>query len=261
MPEDADAVIIYAPQSDLSQEDAQKLKDYIAAGGKILLATNDTGEEMPNLQSVTEEFGLSAKSGMVFDGDASYVATYPMYLLPEMVQHDITSPLIEGGYVVLAPAAHALETAETLPEGVTVTPLLSTSDQGYNKADSLTIETLEKEEGDETGTFDIAAAAEKTVSDEENAEPARLVWFGAAQMLDTQVDAMTAGANSDLVVNAAAWLCDKQDSISIHAKSLDMEYLTVPAGARAVLSAVTIVVVPAVFLIAGILVWKRRKSR
>lgn len=261
VPEDADAVIIYAPQSDLSQEDAQKLKDYIAAGGKIFLATNDTGEEMPNLQSVTEEFGLSAKPGMVFDGDASYAATYPMYLLPEMVQHDITSPLIEGGYVVLAPAAHALETAETLPEGVTVTPLLSTSDQGYNKADSLTIETLEKEEGDETGTFDIAAAAEKTVSDEENAEPARLVWFGAAQMLDTQVDAMTAGANSDLVVNAAAWLCDKQDSISIHAKSLDMEYLTVPAGARAVLSAVTIVVVPAAFLIAGILVWKRRKSR
>ena len=261
VPEDADAVIIYAPQSDLSQEDAQKLKDYIAAGGKILLATNDTGEEMPNLQSVTEEFGLSAKPGMVFDGDASYVATYPMYLLPEMVQHDITSPLIEGGYVVLAPAAHALETAETLPEGVTVTPLLSTSDQGYNKADSLTIETLEKKEGDETGTFDIAAAAEKTVSDEENAEPARLVWFGAAQMLDTQVDAMTAGANSDLVVNAAAWLCDKQDSISIHAKSLDMEYLTVPAGARAVLSAVTIVVIPAAFLIAGILVWKRRKSR
>ena len=261
VPEDADAVIIYAPQSDLSQEDAQKLKDYIAAGGKILLATNDTGEEMPNLQSVTEEFGLSAKPGMVFDGDASYAATYPMYLLPEMVQHDITSPLIEGGYVVLAPAAHALETAETLPEGVTVTPLLSTSDQGYNKADSLTIETLEKKEGDETGTFDIAAAAEKTVSDEENAEPARLVWFGAAQMLDTQVDAMTAGANSDLVVNAAAWLCDKQDSISIHAKSLDMEYLTVPAGARAVLSAVTIVVIPAAFLIAGILVWKRRKSR
>lgn len=261
VPEDADAVIIYAPQSDLSQEDAQKLKDYIAAGGKIFLATNDTGEEMPNLQSVTEEFGLSAKPGMVFDGDASYAATYPMYLLPEMVQHDITSPLIEGGYVVLAPAAHALETAETLPEGVTVTPLLSTSDQGYNKADSLTIETLEKEEGDETGTFDIAAAAEKTVSDEENAEPARLVWFGAAQMLDTQVDAMTAGANSDLVVNAAAWLCDKQDSISIHAKSLDMEYLTVPAGARAVLSAVTIVVIPAAFLIAGILVWKRRKSR
>ena len=261
VPEDADAVIIYAPQSDLSQEDAQKLKDYIAAGGKILLATNDTGEEMQNLQSVTEEFGLSAKPGMVFDGDASYVATYTMYLLPEMVQHDITSPLIEGGYVVLAPAAHALETAETLPEGVTVTPLLSTSDQGYSKADSLTIETLEKEEGDETGTFDIAAAAEKTVSDEENAEQARLVWFGAAQMLDTQVDAMTAGANSDLVVNAAAWLCDKQDSISIHAKSLDMEYLTVPAGARAVLSAVTIVVVPAAFLIAGILVWKRRKSR
>ena len=261
VPEDADAVIIYAPQSDLSQEDAQKLKDYIAAGGKILLATNDTGEEMPNLQSVTEEFGLSAKPGMVFDGDASYAATYPMYLLPEMLQHDITSPLIEGGYVVLAPAAHALETAETLPEGVTVTPLLSTSDQGYNKADSLTIETLEKEEGDETGTFDIAAAAEKTVSDEENAELARLVWFGAAQMLDTQVDAMTAGANSDLVVNAAAWLCDKQDSISIHAKSLDMEYLTVPAGARAVLSAVTIVVIPAAFLIAGILGWKRRKSR
>lgn len=261
VPEEADAVIIYAPQSDLSADDAQKLKDYIAKGGKILLATNDTGKEMPNLQSVTEEFGLSAKPGMVFDGNASYVATYPMYLLPEIAQHEITAPLIEGRYVVLAPAAHALETADTLPDGVTVTPLLTTSDQGYNKADSLTITTMEQEDGDETGAFDIAAAAEKTVSDEENAEPARLVWFGAAQMLDTQVDAMTAGANSDLVVNAAAWLCDKQDSISIHAKSLDMQYLTVPAGARAVLTVLTVVVIPLAFLAAGILVWKRRKSR
>ena len=154
-----------------------------------------------------------------------------------------------------------METADTLPDGVTVTPLLTTSDQGYNKADSLTITTMEQEDGDETGAFDIAAAAEKTVSDEENAEPARLVWFGAAQMLDTQVDAMTAGANSDLVVNAAAWLCDKQDSISIHAKSLDMQYLTVPAGARAVLTVLTVVVIPLAFLAAGILVWKRRKSR
>ena len=37
-----------------------------------------------------------------------------------------------------------------------------------------------------------------------------------------------------------------------------MQHLTVPAGARAVLTVLTVVVIPLVFLAAGILVWKRR---
>ena len=37
IPEDADCIFIYAPQSDLSAEEAEMLSDYVAGGGKLLV--------------------------------------------------------------------------------------------------------------------------------------------------------------------------------------------------------------------------------
>ncbi len=264
VPEDADAVLLYGPSRDLSQEDARKLTDYVERGGRLLLFTNDIGEELPNLDQVTELFGVHAKQGLVFDPDSQHNAGYPHYLLPDIRSHTVTAPLVEGGYHILVPMAHAIAVDETLPDGVTVTPLLKTSDSAYNKADGQSVTTLEQEDGDETGSFSIAAAAEKTISEaSEDAEAvtAQLVWAGSTQLFNETINAMVAGANTDLFLNAVGWVCEQDETISIHAKSLDAEYLTIPTGSRGILTAVTVVILPAALIIAGVVVWKRRKNR
>ena len=42
VPEDADALLIYAPQSDISEEEAELLESYLADGGKVLAIAGPT---------------------------------------------------------------------------------------------------------------------------------------------------------------------------------------------------------------------------
>lgn len=44
--------MIAAPQKDLSEEEAQKIITYMEAGGKVMIFTEYTGTDMPNLKSV-----------------------------------------------------------------------------------------------------------------------------------------------------------------------------------------------------------------
>ncbi len=268
VPEDAAAVILYGPQKDLSAEDAQKLNAYLDGGGKLLLFTAVSDAETPNLGTVTARFGLSAAQGIVMDGDRSHNAGYPHYLLPDLASHAITQPLTAGGYYALVPNAHAIRTAQTLPEGASVTPLLTTSAASYLKAAGMSVTTLDQEEGDEVGAFDVAVAAtlsldggESAGEDGGDAAQAALVWMASTAAFDPSVDAMVAGANTDLFLNALGWACGQQDAISIHAKSLDYELLTVPTSSRALLTSIFVAAIPLALIVCGFLVWHRRKVR
>ena len=58
-----------------------------------------------------------------------------------------------------------------------------------------------------------------------------------------------------------SWLCGSESGISIHSKSLDTEYLTIPSGTASLLTALAVVIIPAAFLAFGIVIWYRRKKR
>lgn len=48
------------------------------------------------------EYGMSSAQGVVVEGDPSHYALgSPVYLLPNLESHTITSPLQEGGYYIL----------------------------------------------------------------------------------------------------------------------------------------------------------------
>lgn len=254
VPADAAAVLLYGPQSDLTAGDAEKLKAYLDGGGKLLVFTDDTGAAMPNLESVTGAFGLKAVQGLVCDPDAQHNVGYPHYLLPDLGAHAITTPLKTGGYYVLAPLAHGIDLsgAEELTE-VSATALLTTSASAYNKADGFASQTVEQEDGDAVGAYALAAAAEKGDS--------KLVWVGGTSLFDSQIDAMVSGANTDFFLNALGWACEQEQTVSIHAKSLSYESLTIPTGTRNLLTMLMVAVLPLAFVLAGVLVWNRRRVR
>lgn len=53
----------------------------------------------------------------------------------------------------------------------------------------------------------------------------------------------------------------EEDSITIHAKSLSYDYLTMDSQTSALLKVLTVGVVPLVFLGIGIVIWVRRRQR
>ena len=60
IPEDADAVMIYGPNSDISgEEERDVLKEYVKGGGKLLVMAGPTEEGLlENLYGILSEYGI-----------------------------------------------------------------------------------------------------------------------------------------------------------------------------------------------------------
>lgn len=228
------------------------LISYLENGGSVVLLTDyiESGK-MTNLLKVTEAMGLTVESGIVIEGDRNMrISRYPHYILPEIASHEITDAMIDGGYYILAPIAQPI--AETENSEADITWLLTTSSSSYAKQAALDMKTTEKEDGDTDGPFHVGAISEKG---------GKLIWFSSGSMLNSNVDYTVGGANSNLLLNALNWMGGQEESISIRAKSMDEETLTVPASSSSFWSIVMIGVIPAALIAIGVIIYIRRKRR
>ena len=253
MPEDATALIINAPTGDIGEDEASMLIEWLESGGQIVLITDYINPgEMTNLLTVTEAMGMTVRDGLVIEGDSyMHVGRYPYYLLPDIVSHDITDALIDGGYYILMPLAQGIETVDGT--SADVSNLLSTSSSAYAKAEGMDAATTEKEDGDIEGTFHIGAVSELN--------DGKLVWFASAGMLDSYIDQTVSGANSNLFLNVLNWMGGQEESISIRAKSLETSSLTVTSAQNSFWGIVMIGLIPLGLVALGLIVSIRRKRR
>ena len=253
VPEDTSAVVINAPTGDLSADEADMLIAYLEGGGRIVLMTDYIAAGgMENLLRVADYMGLTVGEGMIVEGDArSHLNRYPYYLLPSIGEHEITEPLVQGGYYILVPLAQPI--VETEDSQASVSWLLTTTSSAYTKLAGLEMTTTQREDGDADGPFHVAAASERG--------EARMVWVTSSELLSDNVNAMVSGANSDLFMNSVEWMCDQEETISIRARSLDSEGLTLTGAQSSFWSVVMIGVIPGAVLLIGLVIVIRRKRR
>ena len=261
VPEDARAVIINGPTADFSADDAKKIKDYLADGGKALITTTYTDEEMTNFHSILSEYNVSVCEGIVIENDSSRYYQQPDYLLPEIKSSSITSAA--GENYIFVPTAQGLTypKQEEGEEGdISYTELLATSDGAFSKTNVTQMITAEKEEGDIDGPFAIGLDVKVNQGGEDKTE---LIVFSCTRMFADNADAMVAGNNSALFSGAVTELAgDTQaDAAVIPVKEYDTAALTVPASVMLAGAVFGIIVIPLLLLAAGIVIWVRRRKR
>ena len=252
IPEDADALLIYAPESDISAEEAELLEDYLENGGKLLVIAGPTEDgTLTNLYSVLETYGVEAADGLVVDTDREHYAfQQPYILLPDIQSNDMTDPLIEAKYYAIFPLAQGLTIT-----GSSATALLTTSDEAFSKAAGFQLDTYEKEDGDTDGPFAVAVSVD-------TGNDGQLIWFASSYFLDEMYNAYSSGANLDLAMNALSSLIGEREAVSIRSKSLSYNYLTISESAASMLKTWTIGVIPGAFVIYGVFtVIERRRRR
>lgn len=263
IPEDCDLLMISAPTSDLSEDEAEMIIAYLDQGGKVYLVSDYSTEAMPNFDSILAHYGLSRVEGIVLEGDANYY--YPgaqNYLIPLLESHDITTPLSSASRYMILPTAQGIAIGEAPRDGISVSPLISTSDQAYSKVDVVNYETLAKESGDIDGPFSLAVAVTEDVTVGEETKQAQLVYVTTSGIMDDTMNSAVSGGNYDFVMNAVSWMMGSETaSVSIDAKSLAYDYLVVTAGSANTWAVVLMGVLPVGILIIGIVVWIRRRRR
>lgn len=253
IPEDAACLVIYAPQSDISTEEAEMLSDYVAEGGKLLVMAGPVdGVELPNLYSVLEPYGITPAEGVVIESDrAHYAFSTPAMLMPDLADSDITNPLIDEGYYIIMPVASGLEIGENTTSA-TVTSLLTTSDASYSKIAGYDLTTYDKEDGDIDGPFSLGVQVEYD-------NGGSLVWISSDAFIQDMYNAYSSGANVNLVMNALSSLIGESETMAIRAKSLNYNYLTISDSTAGLLKVMMIGIIPLIFLVAGIAIVVRRR--
>ena len=222
----------------------------------MFLLTEYTGTEMPMLNELMVNYGVRADNKLVVEGDTNnYVGGYNYYLLPNIESNTITDPLLNERYNVLLPLAHAIIHDDTGSSAV-VTDILKTSSSAYTKADAFSAETLEKTENDASGQYTLGV----TITDGSDDTEAKIVWVSSSGLLNDNVNQIVSGGNQDLFLNAVNWMCEREESIAIHAKSLQGESLTVTSGAITLWSVVFVFLIPVLIIALGIYIKMRRKK-
>lgn len=255
VPEDADAVIINGPTTDFSKDDAQKIVDYVANGGKLFVTTSYTKEDMSNFYEILAEYDLTVADGVVMETETEYYYQIPYYLLPEVKSSTETSG-VEG--YVFAPVAQGIVVPEDSDE-ITYTTFLSTSESAYSKIDVAGMTTYDKEDGDVDGPFAIGVHATKTGTD----ATSEIILVSSVELFTDDADAYVSTNNSTLFANCVSSLVSSDDveTVVVPVKEYTVSNITVSTTVLILARVILLVLIPVALLACGIVIWATRRKK
>ena len=246
VPDDANGVLILSPANDLNAEDADKLIAYLNNGGKVLISTSYIdrfSEEMPNLTIVEQ--------------DNARMYQNPIYLLPNVSSDSLTNGVYGKSYdYIMMPYAQPILTTEK--DGVTLTTLLTTSEEAYSKTDLNQSSDVKKTDDDAQGPFTVGVKAVKTL---DSGEEAQLILYSSSYLFTESANQYTMDNNLTLFTNAISTMAGESESISIPTKSMASTYATVPTASAVRYGILLMGILPIGLLAAGIIIWVRRRKR
>ena len=162
---------------------------------------------------------------------------------------------MRGRKYVVAQTVSGITLREDKREGLTIEKLLETSEQSYIKpADS---ETLDKEDGDLSGQFCVGLKLTEAAGEEET----RIAVYSAKFFFDDQLLSESSYGNMDILINTINTFTEQENAVSVPAKSLMEEQLTVPSASGNKIVLFTTVLLPLAIIGVGIFVVVRRRKK
>ena len=107
------------------------------------------------------------------------------------------------------------------------------------------------------GPFALGVEAVKTLDDGD----ATLVVYGCEQLFTDDADSVVSGANLTLFTNTFSGMADHETSVSIPVKSYEVSNLVVDSAQILLLGLLVTVILPVGSMIAGFVIWFRRRKK
>lgn len=255
IPDDCDVLYINTPKTDFEEREVQIIKDYLAAGGNIVLIVDYNSTNLKNLQSIIESYGIHVVEGRVLESDANLMMpNYPGRLLPKVANHDITTKVYGSSLRVFMPNSSGLQILDNKRSTLTLTPLLSTSEKAYSKT-NLQSATLNKEDGDIDGPFYLGILS----SDNFKGVVSNLIVYSSEYTFSYDNAGL---ANNDLLTGTIRYLVgDSMTTVSIPVKNYGESYIYISATHSIIWGVTTAIVLPLIIFIIGSFICLRRRKK
>lgn len=251
-------LVIASPQVDVSEIEARKIKAYLEAGGNLLWLLDD--DNLRGLKEVADYLGMKVSPGIALDmASAQYGADARVAFASLYGEHPITKNFMLR---TLFPEAHEVTAKGTDENGWKVSNLVEVAPNGWLASAKLAKDAKPEfnEATDKRGPINIGVALERTYGKKGQ----RVVVMGNANFLSNTF--ITNGGNLDFGVNIINWLAGDDSLITIQPMPLKDINVSIPDTKMGVVTAWTVFhafqyFIPLGFLIAGVLLWwKRRRA-
>ena len=275
VPDDCDTLVITSPSQDFSNDAKTAIINYINRGGNILWlnAATAVSADLPNVNEVLALYGVNPfEVGVIRETDSSrMVANSPDLVIPNLGYSKITEDIYSDGIILASPTKININNDGLESLNVVETDLATTSEGAYFRTNFNNTSSAVAE-GEETGSFVVGAELEKTIKEanEETGESAvtsTLIIYGENYFIsdypftqDSQYSAIQVSTyNKDLLLNSLAYLSDREEDITARKSTGTVTYTATEQQDTIV--RVIIFTIPALIILAGLIVWQKRRRR
>lgn len=281
VPADCDLLLMYAPTTDLTDDEKKAVRDYLSKGGKVTILLGDTSTtQLPNIASIMKEYGMEMAEGYIADPQRSYQGNYyfifPQLSLPDEMAEGLSTQM------VLVTNARGLNMPKAERDTIETNSFMTSSENAFAVTEkgqtegSYTLgavateeisqgadsEDKSKEDAEAKNVAEDAAKEDKSEGDaaQKSNMKSRFTVISAGSLIDAKItDTFKQLENTKVFMNVVSSNFDGVQNISIQPKSLVPQYNTVRyAGMFGLL---VIFGIPLLILAGGLAVWlKRRKA-
>jgi ABC-type uncharacterized transport system involved in gliding motility auxiliary subunit len=259
VPRDAALLVVAGAKAPFNAPEVESLREYLAAGGRMIYFAEVYGEPGPELRKLFAEYGVGIDPGVV--ADAQFNGGSP-YLIVSLFfgEHEISRLLRQRQLNIELPTARGLTVlGEGLAPGVRVESVLRTSPYGWEE--SSPDENPAPGEGERTGQIPLVTASSRSTAKAENKrfDEARLVVVGDSELLfDSN---WGHEGNRNLVMNAFGWATHQSDKVTIRPPDRATSTLSLDAAMLGRIRFLATDVLPLSLLGVGLAIWLSRRNK
>ncbi len=255
IPEDCELLLISGPTADLAEEETDLLRDYMSRGGKVMILLGMSKEEQPNLEGFLAEYSMTVEKGYAADMERNLQGNY-YWIFPEVTAGSPITDKMETEMLLMTNAKGITQT-DPARDTISLNPVLQTSQEGY----------VVTEEEETRGQYLLGAVASETITgseeetegEEEEAKESRLTVLSSDTLIDGNLTAMYGSLeNLTLFMNLVTENLSDVTNISVEPKNLAVTYNTMQHVGT--ISFAAVIGIPALFLLGGLLQWRRRRK-
>jgi ABC-type uncharacterized transport system involved in gliding motility auxiliary subunit len=256
------AVVVAGPKHDYEQPEVDALKSFVENGGRaffmldppLKMGSSPTGDNSA-LAAVLTGWGATPDKDLVLDPNpvGQMVGLGPELAL--VTSYNANQAIVSDmrGVATGFPLAQSFTISASAKS--TVDPLFSSSSNSLATTNLSSPEVNLKDPNIRKGPM-VLAAAGTFATGKENSQ-GRFVVIGNSIWASNRF--LRFNGNADLAGNAINWLCSDEDLISIRPRSTEESGLTLTQSQMGTVELVSQFVLPLIVIVAGILVWWKRR--
>lgn len=266
--DDIDIIVIPAPKIDYTAVETAKIETWLTNGGELekdmIYVASVEQPKTPNLDALLEKYGITVEYKTIHETNTNYYSAYTNYTFQYIATEDHLDDVANTYLPVYVPDARAISTRYDAGEGYYSNEVIVSSTSSavlkdmYSADENWSAETA-------TGRASYASCVLATYKalnqDTHISKYTTVLVIGSDLMLNSSLMSAAQYNNGDLLLSIINEISGKSEGITIISKVVSSNTFDITEAQIRTLTATFAVVIPAVILVLGIIIWIRRRHR